>query len=55
MTLNQKNNLLFSLAHFKAKLYNFNLDTEDCPLHTIKDISIIERNITSIEKQIKKF
>ena len=48
----QKNTLLAMLSTFKAKLYDYaNSDVNF--LHNI-NINIIDRNLTSIEKQIKK-
>lgn len=46
----QRNTLLALLANFKAKLYNYMEDNFlDCSAR-----DIILRNITSIEKQLKK-
>ena len=47
MTKQEKNNLLSILYQFKAKLYN--IFYNPC-----EQLNIVDRNLTSIEKQIKR-
>jgi hypothetical protein len=46
----QRNSLLSLLAQFKMRLYDYNQETP----RPIQEMAIIDRNLTSIEKQIKK-
>lgn len=51
----QKNALLSLLAQFKTKLYDTSTDTDErLTCHDLPALNIIDRNLTSIEKQIKK-
>lgn len=51
----QKNTLLALLANFKARLYN-TMEEDNRPLsfNGIAILTTIDRNLTSIEKQLKK-
>jgi len=54
----QKNGLLSLLANFKARLYDyrteFGLLEINADTKTLNSLAIIDRNITSIEKKLKK-
>lgn len=57
MLSSQKNTLLYMLANFKAKFYEESENVSAMTEHDnrfIKAGEIIIRNLTSIEKQIKK-